>query len=169
VAWLLGQPAIPGPTPRRPARSAARAEILAATRRGRVLVLGGDQVYPTATRDEYENRFSGPYEAALPWAPPGERPRMFAVPGNHDWYDGLTSYMRLFCQQRWIGGWQTRQTRSYFALKLPQRWWLLGTRHPAGVGHRQAAARLLQAGRAAHAGGRPGDPLHRRAHLGGRA
>jgi hypothetical protein len=126
VAWLLGQPAIPGPDPTAAGDERRSAEVLAATRRGRVLVLGGDQVYPTATRDEYENRFSGPYEAALPWAPPGERPRMFAVPGNHDWYDGLTSYMRLFCQQRWIGGWQTRQARSYFAIKLPQRWWLLG-------------------------------------------
>jgi hypothetical protein len=127
VAWMLGQPGLPGPDPMAAGEERRGAEILAATRRGRVLILGGDQVYPTATRDEYENRFSGPYEAALPWAPPEERPRLFAVPGNHDWYDGLTSYMRLFCQQRWIGGWQTRQTRSYFALRLPQRWWLLGT------------------------------------------
>ena len=29
--------------------------------RGRLLVMGGDQVYPTATRETYQNRFRGPY------------------------------------------------------------------------------------------------------------
>ena len=52
---------------------------------------------------------------------------MFALAGNHDWYDGLTGFLRLFCQRRWIGGWKTRQRRSYFALRLPHHWWLLGT------------------------------------------
>ena len=32
----------------------------------------------------------------------------------------------MFFQNRWIGGWQTRQRRSYFALKLPHSWWLWG-------------------------------------------
>jgi len=93
--------------------------------RGRVLVMGGDQVYPAATRQEYENRFRGPYGAAFPWAPPSEAPHLFAIPGNHDWYDGLTNFLRFFCSQRDIGGWKTRQRRSYFALRLPHRWWLL--------------------------------------------
>lgn len=126
IAWLLGQPHLPAPRSADTPAARREAETLAETRRGRVLVLGGDQVYPTASREEYDNRFSGPYEAALPWAPNKERPRLFVVPGNHDWYDGLTSFIRLFCQERWIGGWQTRQARSYFALKLPRRWWLLG-------------------------------------------
>lgn len=95
--------------------------------RGRILVLGGDQVYPAPARDEYRNRFSGPYEAALPSCTEGEHPYLFAIPGNHDWYDGLASFLRLFCQKRWIGGWRTAQSRSYFALQLPHRWWLLGT------------------------------------------
>ncbi len=93
--------------------------------RGRVLVMGGDQVYPSPTREDYENRFRGPYAAALPWAPPGSGPDLFAIPGNHDWYDGLTNFVRFFCAGRRIGGWQTRQRRSYFALSLPHRWWLL--------------------------------------------
>ena len=25
-----------------------------------------------------------------------------------------------------MGGWKTEQRRSYFAVKLPQRWWLIG-------------------------------------------
>jgi hypothetical protein len=93
--------------------------------RGRILVMGGDQVYPTPTRDEYQDRLEGPYRSALPHE--DDCPHLFAIPGNHDWYDGLTGFMRLFCQGRWIGAWKTRQTRSYFAVKLPGDWWLWGT------------------------------------------
>ncbi|MBD0259532.1 MAG: hypothetical protein ICV83_27750 [Cytophagales bacterium] len=56
----------------------------------------------------------------LPWT---WRPRwLFAIPGNHDWYDGLASFVKQFCQGRWVGGWRTTQTRSYFALALPHNW-----------------------------------------------
>jgi hypothetical protein len=96
------------------------------THRGRILVMGGDQVYPTATEYRYHDRFIGPYRAALPWTPPQASPGMFVIPGNHDWYDGLTTFMRLFCRGRWVGGWATEQVRSYFAIKLPARWWLWG-------------------------------------------
>ena len=95
------------------------------TERGRMLVFGGDQVYPAASWDRYQERFCDPYTAALPYMR-GRHPHMFAIPGNHDWYDGLTSFMRLFCQQHWIGAWQTQQHRSYFAICLPGRWWLWG-------------------------------------------
>ncbi len=92
--------------------------------RGSVLLLGGDQVYPTATTEAYEDRFKGPFAAALPRSQAGAEPDLFAVPGNHDWYDGLVSFLRLFCSGGWIGGWRTRQRRSYFALKLPSDWWI---------------------------------------------
>src|SRR6185437_6806056 len=36
------------------------------TERGRILVMGGDQVYPVPNAAEYENRMLGPYQAALP-------------------------------------------------------------------------------------------------------
>ncbi|MEW6153105.1 MAG: metallophosphoesterase [Actinomycetota bacterium] len=91
---------------------------------GEILVMGGDQVYPTASKVEYENRLIGPYRAALPWSYRGRH--LYAIPGNHDWYDGLTSFIRVFCQNDWIGGWKTEQPRSYFALQLPHRWWLWG-------------------------------------------
>lgn len=92
--------------------------------RGTMLVLGGDEVYPTASAVAYEDRFKGPYRAALPTS--GDDSLLVALPGNHDWYDGLTSFLRLFTQRQPIGGWQTRQTRSYFVIQLPQRWWLVG-------------------------------------------
>ncbi|HEX8653707.1 MAG TPA: hypothetical protein VF693_00595 [Allosphingosinicella sp.] len=118
--------------------------------RGRLLILGGDQVYPTASREQYEHRFLGPYEQAFEaaggpdgWkAGDGRRPDLYAIPGNHDWYDGLNSFLGLFCRRRVtrpgvdlgtdrpgkvIGGRQTRQTRSYFAIQLPQDWWVWGT------------------------------------------
>ena len=94
--------------------------------RGAVLVLGGDQVYPTASRAEYQRRFVGPFRAALPDAPE-PRPKLFAIPGNHDWYDSLVSFTRLFVSRNRIGGWDAPQQRSYFALKLPYGWWLIGT------------------------------------------
>ncbi|MGH8896351.1 MAG: metallophosphoesterase [Egibacteraceae bacterium] len=94
--------------------------------RASVLVLGGDEVYPVADATEYEDRFVGPYQAALPWTREPENPELFVLPGNHDWYDGLTSFMRLFCQGSWVGGWRTPQKRSYFAVALPHRWWLWG-------------------------------------------
>lgn len=95
------------------------------TERGRLLILGGDQVYPTASREEYNDRFVGPYQAALPFVET-DHPHLFAVPGNHDWYDGLTAFTRLFLQGRWIGGWETQQSRSYFAIRLPNDWWIWG-------------------------------------------
>jgi hypothetical protein len=95
------------------------------TERGRILVMGGDQVYPVPKATEYESRMLGPYRAALPCST-GEAPELFAIPGSHDWYDGLVNFTSIFCRNRWIGGWRTRQRRSYFALKLPHRWWLWG-------------------------------------------
>jgi len=97
------------------------------TSRGRLLVLGGDQVYPSAGWDAYRDRFVGPYRAALPYVAEPAEPHLYAIPGNHDWYDGLTSFMRLFCQSNWVGGWHTQQERSYFALRLSDRWWLWAT------------------------------------------
>ncbi|MGZ3460601.1 MAG: hypothetical protein ACXU86_19105, partial [Archangium sp.] len=95
------------------------------TRAGEVLVFGGDEVYPTASVKEYEERTLRPWTAAMRGQRPA--PHLFAIPGNHDWYDGLVSFMRLFCQGRHPASWQTHQRRSYFAVKLPQGWWLLGT------------------------------------------
>ncbi len=96
--------------------------------RGHVLVLGGDQVYPVAKREYYQDRLVGPLEAAFPpEADAAGRPELFAIPGNHDWYDGLTNFTKIFCQGRTLGNWQTRQERSYFAMQLPHGYWLWAT------------------------------------------
>ena len=53
------------------------------------------------------------------------RPRplatLHALPGNHDWYDGLASFMQVFGDERAIGDYRTRQRSSYFAIKLPHQ------------------------------------------------
>lgn len=96
---------------------------------GDLLVFGGDEVYPASSAQGYEDRTTGPYRAALPAGPGraalGER-IILALPGNHDWYDGLTSFLRTFTQSRVFGGWRTVQARSYFVAQLPHRWWLVG-------------------------------------------
>lgn len=107
--------------------------------RGQVLIMGGDEVYPTATSDEYQNRLEHPYGAALQ-NNEGERPHLFAIPGNHDWYDSLASFTRIFFDKSYFplfdedtlpdsfqpGKWYLPQQRSYFALKLPHGYWLIG-------------------------------------------
>jgi len=71
------------------------------------------------------------------WAFTTDKPerKLFAMPGNHDWYDGLTAFDGLFCSARdrmshgigkKIGGWRSQQHRSYFAIKLPHNWWIWG-------------------------------------------
>ena len=102
--------------------------------RGRLLVLGGDEVYPTASSERYEDRLKGPLRTALQAGDVQSGldgsddvpPLLLALPGNHDWYDGLTAFLRVFGQRRRIGGWQTVQGRSYFVMQLPGGWWLAG-------------------------------------------
>jgi len=120
IAHCLAQPTLPI------AQDAAPGKQPYLTKRGDILIFGGDQVYPIANRLNYKQRLMGPYQTALESTDP-PRPHAFAIPGNHDWYDSLVSFTRLFCQKRFFAGWQTDQSRSYFALKLPGHWWVLGT------------------------------------------
>jgi hypothetical protein len=100
----------------------------------KLLIMGGDQVYPFPTRQAYRERFAMPYSTALPPAPDGSwRRLLFVLPGNHDWYDGLSSFDHMFCKARFghaaenrIGGWLCPQHRSYFAIRLPHNWWIWG-------------------------------------------
>ena len=94
--------------------------------RGNVLVMGGDEVYPTPSHAAYQERLVRPYAAALGEGDTEDLLELYAVPGNHDWYDGLGSFMNLFCHGNRIGAWQTPQKRSYFALQLAHGFWLLG-------------------------------------------
>lgn len=65
--------------------------------RGDVLFLGGDLAYPVATVREMTRRLVEPWNAVLEAADDGVPRVLLAVPGNHDWYDGLDGFARL-CQ-----------------------------------------------------------------------
>jgi hypothetical protein len=102
-------------------------------RHGEILIMGGDQCYPQATREDYKKRLLQPFAWAFTVREPTRK--LFAIPGNHDWYDGLNSFDSLFCSSRdrlsdakgnVIGGWQCQQHRSYWALRLPYNWWIWG-------------------------------------------
>lgn len=64
--------------------------------RGDVLLFGGDTAYPVATADEIRERVVVPFNQVLEQRDDG-RPRvLLGIPGNHDWYDGLDGFARMF-------------------------------------------------------------------------
>ncbi|WP_088316094.1 hypothetical protein [Kineosporia sp. R_H_3] len=127
-----------------------------------LLLFGGDEVYPVASVPEYRARLVTPYAHAwqafspgptfavpgpTPDGQPARAPYVLAVPGNHDWYDGLAAFRRMFCEtwvrdggtssdtlqpqhlgsvDRFAGGWSCLQSRSYWAARLPHGWWVWG-------------------------------------------
>jgi hypothetical protein len=76
--------------------------------RGDVLLMGGDIAYPVATADEIYQRVVAPWAEALQaktrqkegeGSPPSSRAArrvLLGIPGNHDWYDGLDGFARMF-------------------------------------------------------------------------
>lgn len=65
--------------------------------RGDILFLGGDLAYPVATVREITRRLVEPWNSVLERRVDGMPRVLLAVPGNHDWYDGLDGFARL-CQ-----------------------------------------------------------------------
>lgn len=97
------------------------------TRRAKLLIMGGDQVYPVAHKKHYQSRLQVPYGIAFPKKEnDADAPHLFAIPGNHDWYDGLGNFLKIFINDRHIGNWKTKQHRSYFAIRLTEKVWLWG-------------------------------------------
>ena len=96
--------------------------------RGQLLIMGGDEVYPASTAKAYRFQMRAPYAFAFPDHDPrsDDGTPVYAIPGNHDWYDGLVKFLAFFCREKhWhIGSWRTRQRRSYFAIRVTQTWWI---------------------------------------------
>ena len=67
--------------------------------RADILLLGGDLAYPVATVLEITRRLVDPWNRVFerPEHTDGKPRVLLAVPGNHDWYDGLDGFARL-CQ-----------------------------------------------------------------------
>jgi hypothetical protein len=64
--------------------------------RGDVLLFGGDTAYPVATAEEIEQRLLDPFNDVLADHDDGRRRVLLGIPGNHDWYDGLDGFARMF-------------------------------------------------------------------------
>jgi hypothetical protein len=64
-------------------------ETIDAERGSDFLVVLSDVIYPAGEVDDYAHGF---YEAFKPYGKP-----IYALPGNHDWYDGLNGFMWHFC------------------------------------------------------------------------
>ncbi|XP_011627911.1 uncharacterized protein LOC18446479 isoform X1 [Amborella trichopoda] len=138
VARLLAQPSI----------QLKDGSSLCSLPRGDLFLIGGDLAYPNPSPFTYERRLFCPFEYALQppsWYRPEhiavnkpelpleistlkqyKGPQCFIIPGNHDWFDGLHTFMRYICHKSWLGGWFLPQKKSYFALQLPQGWWIFG-------------------------------------------
>ncbi|GHJ36968.1 metallophosphoesterase [Streptomyces sp. TS71-3] len=63
--------------------------FLKAARGTAFAVIASDVIYPVGRTDEYGPKFFRPYRDYP--AP------VYAIPGNHDWYEGLGGFMRVFC------------------------------------------------------------------------
>jgi hypothetical protein len=65
--------------------------------RGDLLVFGGDSAYPDSSVGELQRRLIRPWNLALHELAENSRRRvLLGIPGNHDWYDGLDGFGRLF-------------------------------------------------------------------------
>jgi hypothetical protein len=105
--------------------------LLAAGKDTAFMVICSDVIYPSGDAEDYEEKFYRPYEN---YPSP-----IYALPGNHDWYDGLNGFMYHLCdaevpttQGRWPKP-VTAGTSSKRALwREPLRRWLW--RKPSGIG-----------------------------------
>ncbi|CAI0558244.1 unnamed protein product [Linum tenue] len=138
VARLLAQPSL----------RVSTGDSVLSLPRAKLLIVGGDLAYPNPSAFTYQRRLFCPFEYALqppswykedqvavhkPELPHGvselkqyDGPQCFVIPGNHDWFDGLHTFMRYICHKSWLGGWFMPQKKSYFALQLPKGWWVFG-------------------------------------------
>jgi 3',5'-cyclic AMP phosphodiesterase CpdA len=57
----------------------------------RFMLVSSDVVYPNGEMKDYEERFWSPYS--------GLSVPVLAIPGNHDWYDGLDAFVATFFQE----------------------------------------------------------------------
>jgi len=111
--------------------------------RGTFLFLGGDTAYHVADRGTLVHRFSAPFdwahkdrvsEGTLAGHAPGQtEPILFAIPGNHDYYDSLLGFNHLFRfnttpydRRPLVADFVRRQDASFVILKLPFGWWFWG-------------------------------------------
>jgi hypothetical protein len=80
--------------------------------------IAGDVIYPAGGVNAYDAGFFRPYQEL-----PGP---IYAIPGNHDWYDDLTGFMYWFCDVRErpksdAAGWRPRAILRRLLWRRPPR------------------------------------------------
>ena len=117
--------------------------------RGEFLFVGGDTAYHIADFETLTERFQQPFNYAYDDLfgedeNPEHKKAIFAIPGNHDYYDALDGFHRQFCKpvtipqrhpyasiakysaQLPLKGFDRYQEASYVALSLPFDWQFWG-------------------------------------------
>ena len=155
VAFQLTRPALTLPID----RSGELPEPPRRLLRGRLLVMGGDQVYPHSSAEAYRRQTILPYrmaaEAQHVGTPPTvEHNDLVAIPGNHDWYGGPEHFEDVFVNaDDFAGHYRLQQSERWWAVQLPKGWWMWGidtaldnTLNADQVAYFQQAAALLADG-----------------------
>ncbi|MEU1405403.1 metallophosphoesterase [Streptomyces sp. NPDC005728] len=95
-------------------------------------VIASDVIYPVGSADDYDSKFFRPYQ--------DYRAPIYAIPGNHDWYEDLGAFMRVFCADA------PPPAPEPAPRPLTRAWWrsLLWHRPRAADGQRLADARKLR-------------------------
>jgi len=101
--------------------------------RGELLLFGGDLAYPAASTEDYRYRFVEMLEAVRnshePTLVRGRPLTLAAIPQNHDWMDSTSTFSRYFVRgydSSPLLGAAIPQRQTYFGVKLPGGWWVLG-------------------------------------------
>ena len=94
------------------------------------MVILSDVIYPSGDVNDYRDGYYIPYEDF-------EKP-ILAIPGNHDWYDGLAGFMWHFCHAEPLSAERLQEPRC-----VAQR-----ARHAQGVASSVADPRPLRPGAA---------------------
>lgn len=89
--------------------------LLASGRNTDFMVICSDVIYPAGDAEDYDAKFYEPYE---------DYPRpIYALPGNHDWYDGLVGFMHHLCGARVSALPATEERASSLKEWLRRRLW----------------------------------------------
>lgn len=90
------------------------------------MVICSDVIYPAGDAEDYESKFYEPYKD---YPSP-----IYALPGNHDWYDGLAGFMYHLCGARTPPGAETPSSPTDW---LRQRLWRRPQKDPTELPERK--------------------------------
>jgi hypothetical protein len=103
------------------------------------LVVASDVIYPAGDVNDYVDGFYLPFERY--------KPPIYAIPGNHDWYDGLNGFMFHFCGAQPLPPTSYRAGSYTFVERMARRLWRKAARPDTAELLRQRSRRHDEAER----------------------